>query len=97
MYRRTCRCGVAETEKQLMPFRDRMAKELRIHLTVHANLEGLKMNTNPLIPGSTIQADIIKQQELKRRSIRPLSEAVFDRVPRDESDLLGEGAIRVNS
>src|SRR6266545_7146052 len=40
--------------RETSEFRDRMAKELGLDLIVHVNADGVKMNINPFVHGSTI-------------------------------------------
>jgi len=46
--------------RDMYQFRDRTVKELGIDLIVHVNPEGLKMNINPFVHGSTVHTDIMK-------------------------------------
>ena len=70
--------------RDMYTFRDRMVKELGIDLIVHVNPEGLKMNINPSIHGSTIHTDIMKTQGLKQALDTYGFDAAFGGARRDE-------------
>jgi sulfate adenylyltransferase subunit 2 len=70
--------------REMYDFRDRMAKELGIDLIVHVNPEGLKMNINPFVHGSTIHTDIMKTQGLKQALDIHGFDAAFGGARRDE-------------
>src|ERR1700741_2838418 len=52
--------------REMYEFRDRMAKELGIELIVYVNSDGLAMNINPFVHGSTLHPDVMKPQALKQ-------------------------------
>lgn len=52
--------------KEMIEFRDYMAKKLGMKLIVHQNPEGLEMNINPFVHGSSKHTDIMKTQGLKQ-------------------------------
>jgi sulfate adenylyltransferase subunit 2 len=70
--------------QDMYTFRDRMVKELGIDLIVHVNPEGLKMNINPSIHGSTTHTDIMKTQGLKQALDTYGFDAAFGGARRDE-------------
>src|SRR5882672_9244732 len=70
--------------RDMYKFRDRMVKELGIDLIVHVNPEGLKMNINPFVHGSTIHTDIMKTQGLKQALDTHGFDAAFGGARRDE-------------
>jgi sulfate adenylyltransferase subunit 2 len=70
--------------REMYEFRDRMAKELGIDLLVHVNADGLKMNINPFVHGSTIHTDIMKTQALKQALDKYGFDAAFGGARRDE-------------
>src|SRR6266481_5797079 len=70
--------------RDMYKFRDRMVKELGIDLIVHVNPEGLKMNINPFVHGSTIHTDIMKTQGLKQALDAHGFDAAFGGARRDE-------------
>jgi sulfate adenylyltransferase subunit 2 len=70
--------------REMYEFRDRMTRELGIDLLVHVNLEGLKMNINPFVHGSTIHTDVMKTQALKQALDTHGFDAAFGGARRDE-------------
>jgi len=70
--------------RDMYEFRDRTVKELRIDLIVHVNPEGLKMNINPFVHGSTMHTDIMKTQALKQALDTYGFDAAFGGARRDE-------------
>ena len=70
--------------RDMYEFRDRTAKELGLDLIVHVNPEGLKMNINPFVHGSTIHTDIMKTQALKQALDHYGFDAAFGGARRDE-------------
>jgi sulfate adenylyltransferase subunit 2 len=70
--------------REMYEFRDRMAKELGLDLIVHVNADGLKMNINPFVHGSTIHTDIMKTQALKQALDKHGFDAAFGGARRDE-------------
>jgi len=61
-----------------------MAKELGLDLIVHVNGDGLKMNINPFVHGSTIHTDVMKTQALKQALDTYGFDAAFGGARRDE-------------
>src|SRR5258705_13391098 len=70
--------------REMYEFRERMAKEMGIDLIVHVNPDGLKMNINPFVHGSTIHTDIMKTQGLKQALDTYGFDAAFGGARRDE-------------
>jgi len=70
--------------REMYEFRDRMARELGLDLVVHVNADGLKMNINPFVHGSTIHTDIMKTQALKQALDTHGFDAAFGGARRDE-------------
>jgi sulfate adenylyltransferase subunit 2 len=52
--------------KEMIAFRDAMAKKHDLNLLVHINQEGLDMNVGPFSHGSAKHTDIMKTQSLKQ-------------------------------
>ena len=52
--------------KEMIAFRDQIAKDYGFELLVHKNPEGLAMNINPFVHGSAKHTDIMKTQGLKQ-------------------------------
>ncbi|MDW6002182.1 sulfate adenylyltransferase subunit CysD [Vibrio mangrovi] len=70
--------------KEMIQFRDYMAKKLGMTLIVHQNPEGLAMNINPFIHGSSKHTDIMKTQGLKQALDKYHFDAAFGGARRDE-------------
>jgi sulfate adenylyltransferase subunit 2 len=70
--------------REMYEFRDRMAKELGIELIVYVNSEGLAMNINPFVHGSTLHTDVMKTQALKQALDLHGFDAAFGGARRDE-------------
>lgn len=70
--------------RDMYEFRDRRAKELGLDLIVHVNPDGVKMNINPFVHGSTIHTDIMKTQGLKQALDMHGFDAAFGGARRDE-------------
>ena len=52
--------------KEMIEFRDKMAKEAGMDLLVHINQDGVDMDINPFVHGSSKHTDIMKTQGLKQ-------------------------------
>jgi sulfate adenylyltransferase subunit 2 len=52
--------------KEMIEFRDYMAKKLGMKLIVHQNPEGVAMDISPFKHGSSMHTDIMKTQGLKQ-------------------------------
>src|SRR5438067_84967 len=48
--------------REMIEFRDRMARELNFDLIVHINEEGVKAGINPFDSGSRLHTDVMKTQ-----------------------------------
>jgi sulfate adenylyltransferase subunit 2 len=70
--------------REMYEFRDRMAGELGLDLIVHVNADGVRMNINPFVHGSTIHTDIMKTQALKQALDKYGFDAAFGGARRDE-------------
>ena len=70
--------------KEMIAFRDRMAKDYGFDLLVHKNPEGLEMNINPFVHGSAKHTDIMKTQGLKQALDKYGFDAAFGGARRDE-------------
>ncbi len=70
--------------REMYEFRDRMAKELGLDLIVHVNADGVKMNINPFVHGSTIHTDVMKTQALKQALDKYGFDATLGGARRDE-------------
>ena len=70
--------------KEMIEFRDYMAKKLGMKLIVHQNPEGLAMNISPFVHGSSKHTDIMKPQGLKQALDNHGFDAAFGGARRDE-------------
>jgi len=70
--------------REMIEFRDRMAKEMDFELLVYQNPEGLKMGINPFTHGSAKHTDIMKTQALKQALDKYGFDAAFGGARRDE-------------
>ncbi|WP_417446718.1 sulfate adenylyltransferase subunit CysD [Kangiella sp.] len=70
--------------REMIEFRDRMAKEYDFELLVHQNPEGLAMGVGPFTHGSATHTDIMKTQGLKQALDQYQFDAAFGGARRDE-------------
>ena len=70
--------------KEMIEFRDRLAKEYGFDLIVHKNPEGLEIDINPFVHGSAKHTDIMKTQALKQALNKYKFDAAFGGARRDE-------------
>jgi len=70
--------------KEMIEFRDQMAKEHGFELLVHKNPEGIAMGVGPFTHGSAKHTDIMKTQGLKQALDKYGFDAAFGGARRDE-------------
>lgn len=70
--------------KEMIAFRDQMAKKYGFELLVHKNQEGIKMGINPFDHGSAKHTDVMKTQGLKQALDQYGFDAAFGGARRDE-------------
>ncbi len=70
--------------KDMIEFRDRLAKDYGFDLIVHKNPEGLEIDINPFVHGSAKHTDIMKTQGLKQALDKYGFDAAFGGARRDE-------------
>jgi sulfate adenylyltransferase subunit 2 len=70
--------------KEMIAFRDNIAKEYDFELLVHKNLEGIKMGMGPFTHGSATHTDVMKTQGLKQALNKYGFDAAFGGARRDE-------------
>jgi sulfate adenylyltransferase subunit 2 len=70
--------------RQMIAFRDEMARRFDLELLVHVNPEGLKNGINPFVHGSTVHTDIMKTQALRQALDQYGFDAAFGGARRDE-------------
>ncbi|HEY6838342.1 MAG TPA: sulfate adenylyltransferase subunit CysD, partial [Geobacteraceae bacterium] len=70
--------------REMIEFRDRMAKECGLDLIVHVNEEGVKNGISPFTHGSALYTDIMKTEGLKQALDKYKFDAAFGGARRDE-------------
>lgn len=70
--------------REMIQFRDVMAKKLGLDLIVHINPEGLAKNINPFTHGSAVHTDIWKTEGLKQALDKYNFDVAFGGARRDE-------------
>ncbi len=70
--------------REMIAFRDRMARELNLNLLVHMNPEGLAQGVGPFTHGSSVHTDVMKTQGLKQALDAYGFDAAFGGARRDE-------------
>jgi sulfate adenylyltransferase subunit 2 len=70
--------------REMIEFRDRLAKEYEFDLLVHKNPEGIAMGMNPFTFGSAKHTDVMKTQGLKQALDKYGFDAAFGGARRDE-------------
>jgi len=70
--------------REMIEFRDNIARELGLDLIVHINQEGVEQGVGPFTHGSQVHTDIMKTQSLKQALDRYGFDAAFGGARRDE-------------
>jgi sulfate adenylyltransferase subunit 2 len=70
--------------RDMIAFRDRVAREKGIQLIVHVNREGLARGINPFDSGSAVHTDVMKTEALKQALDLHGFDAAFGGARRDE-------------
>src|SRR5690606_30424689 len=70
--------------REMIAFRDEMARKHGFELIVHVNEEGLAQGINPFTHGSAIYTDVMKTQALKQALDKYGFDAAFGGARRDE-------------
>ncbi len=70
--------------REMIEFRDRMAKECGFDLLVHVNEEGVKQKIGPFSHGSALHTDVMKTEALKQALDKYKFDAAFGGARRDE-------------
>ena len=70
--------------KEMIKFRDDIAKKYDLDLLVHINQEGVRNNINPISSGSKIHTDVMKTQSLIQALDKYKFDAAFGVARRDE-------------
>jgi sulfate adenylyltransferase subunit 2 len=70
--------------RDMIAFRDRMAKDLGLDLIVHINEDGVRQGIGPFTHGSGVHTDVMKTQGLKQALDKYGFDAAFGGARRDE-------------
>jgi len=70
--------------KEMIAFRDQIARDYGFDLLVHQNAEGIKQNVNPFTHGSALYTDVMKTEGLKQALDKYGFDAAFGGARRDE-------------
>lgn len=70
--------------REMIEFRDRIARERELDLIVHINHEGIAKGIGPFTHGSAIHTDVMKTQALKQALEKGRYDAAFGGARRDE-------------
>ena len=70
--------------KEMIAFRDMMAKKVGMELIVHTNQDGVEQGVGPFTHGSSVHTDIMKTQGLKQALDKHGFDAAFGGARRDE-------------
>ena len=70
--------------REMIEFRDNMARDLGLDLIVHINQEGVEQGVGPFSHGSQVHTDIMKTQALKQALDKHQFTAAFGGARRDE-------------
>lgn len=70
--------------KEMIEFRDQMAKKLGFDLIIHKNQEGIDAGIGPFTHGSAKHTDVMKTQGLKQALNKYKFDAAFGGARRDE-------------
>ena len=70
--------------REMIAFRDRLAKDWALDLIVHTNQDGVRQGVNPITHGSAVHTDIMKTQALKQALDMHGFDAAFGGARRDE-------------
>jgi sulfate adenylyltransferase subunit 2 len=70
--------------REMIAFRDRMVRDLKLDLLVHTNEEGVKAGVTPFTHGSSKYTDIMKTEALRQALSKYKFDAAFGGARRDE-------------
>jgi sulfate adenylyltransferase subunit 2 len=70
--------------REMISFRDRMAKECGMELLVHVNEDGVRRGVSPFTHGSALYTDVMKTEGLKQALDKYKFDAAFGGARRDE-------------
>src|SRR5512145_217971 len=70
--------------REMIEFRDRMAREYGLDLLIHVNEEGVRQGIGPFSHGSALHTDVMKTEGLKQALDKYKFDAAFGGARRDE-------------
>jgi len=70
--------------REMISFRDQMAKDLGIELRVHINEDGVRRGISPIASGSAVHTNVMKTEGLKQALDKWKFDAAFGGARRDE-------------
>jgi sulfate adenylyltransferase subunit 2 len=70
--------------REMIAFRDRIARRLGVNLIVYVNQEGLERGVNPIVSGSSLHTYVMKTEALKQALDLHDFDAAFGGARRDE-------------
>ena len=70
--------------REMIEFRDRIARELEIDLVVHSNQDGIDQGMSPFVHGSRVYTDVMKTQALKQALTAGRYDCAIGGARRDE-------------
>ena len=70
--------------REMIEFRDKLARDLGLELIVHINQEGVRAGISPIASGSRVHTDVMKTQALKQALDLYKFDAAFGGARRDE-------------
>jgi sulfate adenylyltransferase subunit 2 len=70
--------------REMIAFRDKLARERNLELLVHTNQEGLAKGINPITHGASIHTDVMKTAALRQALDQHQFDAAFGGARRDE-------------
>ena len=70
--------------REMIAFREQMARRYNLDLLVHINQDGVEMGINPFVHGSAVHTDVMKTQALKQALDAHGFDAAFGGARRDE-------------
>ena len=70
--------------REMITFRDQLAKDYNLDLIVYSNPEGIAQNVGPFSHGSAVHTDVMKTQALKQALDKYKFDVAFGGARRDE-------------
>ena len=77
--------------KEMIAFRDRIAREYGVDLIVHINQDGLDQGINPIVSGASVHTNIMKTIALKQALDHHRIDVAIGGAPRNRRPVPGTG------